>query len=427
MKNRKLRMGMVGGGSDAFIGAIHRRAAFMDNQIELVCGCFSVDPEISKSSGLSYFLPEDRIYSTYQEMFEHEMTLPEGERMDFVTIVTPNRWHFEPAMMALERGFHVVVDKPMTFSLEEAKQLQKKVEETGLVLALTHVYSAYPAVKEAKARIAKGELGKLRRVYVEYTQGWLSERIELLGGNNAGWRTDPKRSGKAGCIGDIGTHAWHLSEYITGLKVKELCADLKAFVPGRPIDDDGAAFLRYENDVTGVLTATQIGTGEANNIRIRIYGEKGGLEWRQMEPNTLTLRWRDRPTEILDIGNNGYLTFTHPDEKSGDAGWGVSDPSYLGPIGNESNPDKEKPWGGTNKGNINGNGVVENGKQMCSDPGTNNDGKGNLTSAEFSAWTNKCQWWNTETDRSEAWLLHFSTQGISTDVLSMQVLSLIHI
>lgn len=156
MKNRKLRMGMVGGGSDAFIGAIHRRAAFMDNQIELVCGCFSVDPEISKSSGLSYFLPEDRIYSTYQEMFEHEMTLPEGERMDFVTIVTPNRWHFEPAMMALERGFHVVVDKPMTFSLEEAKQLQKKVEETGLILALTHVYSAYPAVKEAKARIAEG-------------------------------------------------------------------------------------------------------------------------------------------------------------------------------------------------------------------------------------------------------------------------------
>lgn len=308
MKNRKLRMGMVGGGSDAFIGAIHRHAAFMDNQIELVCGCFSVDPAISKSSGLSYFLPEDRIYSTYQEMFEHEMTLPEDERMDFVTIVTPNRWHFEPAMMALERGFHVVVDKPMTFSLEEAKQLQKKVEETGLVLALTHVYSAYPAVKEAKARIAKGELGKLRRVYVEYTQGWLSERIELLGGNNAGWRTDPKRSGKAGCIGDIGTHAWHLSEYITGLKVQELCADLKAFVPGRPIDDDGAAFLRYENDVTGVLTATQIGTGEANNIRIRVYGEKGGLEWRQMEPNTLTLRWRDRPTEVLNIGNNGYLT-----------------------------------------------------------------------------------------------------------------------
>lgn len=307
MKNRKLRMGMVGGGSDAFIGAIHRRAAFMDNQIELVCGCFSVDPEISKSSGRSYFLPEDRIYSTYQEMFEHEMTLPEGERMDFVTIVTPNRWHFEPAMMALERGFHVVVDKPMTFSLEEAKQLQKKVEETGLVLALTHVYSAYPAVKEAKARIARGDLGKLRRIYVEYLQGWLSDRIELLGGNNAGWRTDPKRSGKAGCIGDIGTHAWHLTEYITGLHVQEVCADLNAFVPGRPIDDDGAAFLRYENGVIGTLTASQIAAGEENNIRIRIYGDKGGLEWQQQEPNTLFAKWTDKPTEIIRMGNNGFI------------------------------------------------------------------------------------------------------------------------
>lgn len=310
MKNRKLRMGMVGGGSDAFIGAIHRRAAFMDNQIELVCGCFSIDPEISKSSGLSYFLPEDRIYSTYQEMFEHEMTLPEDERMDFVTIVTPNRWHFEPAMMALERGFHVVVDKPMTFSLEEAKQLQKKVEETGLVLALTHVYSAYPAVKEAKARIARGDLGTLRRVYVEYLQGWLSDRIELQGGNNAGWRTDPKRSGKAGCIGDIGTHAWHLSEYITGLKVQEVCADLNAFVPGRPIDDDGAAFLRYENGVIGTLTASQIAAGEENNIRIRIYGDKGALEWQQQEPNTLYAKWTNKPTEVIRMGNNGFISDT---------------------------------------------------------------------------------------------------------------------
>ncbi|WP_455641294.1 Gfo/Idh/MocA family protein [Parabacteroides sp.] len=310
MKNRKLRMGMVGGGSDAFIGAIHRRAAFMDNQIELVCGCFSVDPEISKSSGLSYFLPEDRIYATYQEMFEHEMTLPEGERMDFVTIVTPNRWHFEPAMMALERGFHVVVDKPMTFSLEEAKLLQKKVEETGLVLALTHVYSAYPAVKEMKARIARGDLGKLRRVYVEYLQGWLSDRIELQGGNNAGWRTDPKRSGKAGCIGDIGTHAWHLSEYVTGLKVLEVCADLNAFVPGRPIDDDGAAFLRYENGVVGTLTASQVAAGEENNIRIRIYGDKGGLEWQQQEPNTIYAKWTDKPTEVIRMGNNGFISDT---------------------------------------------------------------------------------------------------------------------
>ncbi len=307
MTNRKLRMGMVGGGSDAFIGAIHRCAAFMDNQIELVCGCFSVNPDISMSSGRSYYLPEDRIYKTYQEMFEHEVTLPEGERMDFVTIVTPNKWHFEPAMMALERGFHVVVDKPMTFSLEEAKLLQQKVEETGLILALTHVYTGYPAVKEAKDRVAKGEFGKLRRVFVEYTQGWLSERIELQGGNNAGWRTDPKRSGKAGAVGDIGTHAWHLSEYITGLKVTEMCADLKAFAPGRPIDDDGAAFLKYEKGVTGVLTCTQIAAGEENNIRIRVYGEKGGLEWRQEEPNSLYLKWIDKPKEIIRMGNNGYI------------------------------------------------------------------------------------------------------------------------
>jgi predicted dehydrogenase len=300
-------MGMVGGGSDGFIGAVHRRAAFMDNQIELVCGCFSVDPEISISSGRSYFLPDDRIYKTYQEMFEHETSLPESERMDFVTIVTPNRWHFEPAMMALERGFNVVLDKPMTFSLEEAKQLQKKVEKTGLVLALTHVYSGYPAVKEAKERIANGELGNLRRIYAEYSQGWLSERLELQGGNNAGWRTDPKRSGKAGSVGDIGTHAWHLSEYISGLKVTELCAELKAFAPGRPIDDDAAAMLRYEKGVAGVLTCSQIAVGEENKLSIRIYGEKGGLEWNQEEPNTLYLKWTDRPKEIIRVGNNGFL------------------------------------------------------------------------------------------------------------------------
>jgi predicted dehydrogenase len=300
-------MGMVGGGSDAFIGAIHRRAALMENHIELVCGCFSVNPEISKSSGLSYYLPEDRIYNTYQEMFEHEMTLPEGERLDFVTIVTPNRFHFEPAMMALDRGIHVVVDKPMTFSLEEAKLLQQKVEETGLVLALTHVYTGYPAVKEIKARIANGELGKLRRLYVEYPQGWLAERIELAGGNNAGWRTDPKLTGKAGCIGDIGTHAWHLSEYVTGQKVTELCAELSTFAPGRPVDDDGAAFLHYDGGLKGVLTASQIAIGEANNINIRVYGEKGGIEWHQMDPNRLILKWGNRPEEVIHVGGNTYL------------------------------------------------------------------------------------------------------------------------
>lgn len=301
-------MGMIGGGSDAFIGAIHRRAAFMDNYIELVCGCFSVTPEVSRSSGKEYFLPDNRIYDSYQEMFEKEMELPAEERMDFVTIVTPNKWHFEPAMMALERGFHVVIDKPMTFSLEEALLLKDKVEETELVLALTHVYSGYPAVKEAKARIASGELGKLRKVYVEYTQGWLSQRIELQGGNNAGWRTNPKTTGKAGCMGDIGTHAWHLAEYVTGLKVQEVCADLQTYVEGRLVDDDGASLLRMEEGVTGVLMATQIATGEANNIRLRVYGEKGGLEWRQMDANRLFLRWGDKPAEELYMGNNEYLS-----------------------------------------------------------------------------------------------------------------------
>jgi predicted dehydrogenase len=301
-------MGMVGGGNNAFIGAIHRNAAFLDNHIELVCGCFSSNPEISFESGKSCYLPENRIYGSYKEMFEKEVLLPETERMDFVSIVTPNNYHYEPAIMALERGFHVVLDKPMTFSLDEAKKLKAKVDETGLVLALTHTYSGYPAVKEAKVRCARGDFGAIRKVYVEYPQGWLSRRIELESGNNAGWRTDPKRSGKAGGMGDIGTHAWHLSEYVTGLKVTELCAEIKAFVPGRPIDDDGAALLRFDSGATGVLMASQVAAGEANALKIRVYGEKGGLEWHQQEPNTLLLKWGDRPHEIISTGSNTGMT-----------------------------------------------------------------------------------------------------------------------
>lgn len=295
-------MGMVGGGSDAFIGAIHRLAAFMDNQIELVCGCFSVDPEISISSGNSYFLPEDRVYKTYQEMFENEAKLPEGERMDFVSIVTPNFVHFDPAMIALDNGFNVVLDKPITFTLDEAIQLKTKLEETGLTLALTHTYSGYPAVKDAKERVAKGEFGDIKRIYVEYPQGWLASKLEDSGNPQASWRTDPKRSGKAGCMGDIGTHAHHLAEYISGLKVTELCAELNVFVPGRLLDDDGAAFMRFDNGARGVLMATQIAAGEENGVKIRMYGEKGGLEWFQPEPNTLWLKWADRPTEMVRVG-----------------------------------------------------------------------------------------------------------------------------
>lgn len=305
--NRKLRMGMVGGGSDAFIGAIHRLAAFMDNQIELVCGCFSVNPEISVSSGKSYFLPDNRVYKSYQEMFENEVKLPEGERMDFVTIVTPNFAHFEPAMMALDNGFNVVIDKPITFTLAEAKLLKAKVEQTGLTLALTHTYSGYPAVKEARERVRRGDFGKIRKIFVEYPQGWLSSKLEDTGNAQASWRTDPKRSGKAGCMGDIGTHAHHLAEYVTGLKTVEVCAELNVFVPGRLLDDDGAALLRFDNGARGVLVATQIAAGEENNIRLRVYGDKGGLEWHQHEPNTLFLKWGDRPAEIVRVGN-GYMS-----------------------------------------------------------------------------------------------------------------------
>ena len=305
--DRKLRMGMVGGGSDAFIGAIHRLAAFMDNQIELVCGCFSVNPEISVSSGKLYFLPENRVYKSYQEMFENEVKLPEGERMDFVTIVTPNFAHFEPAMMALENGFNVVIDKPITFTLSEAKLLKAKIEQTGLTLALTHTYSGYPAVKEARERVRRGDFGKIRKVFVEYPQGWLSSKLEDTGNAQASWRTDPKRSGKAGCMGDIGTHAHHLAEYVTGLKTVEICAELNIFVPGRLLDDDGAALLRFDNGAKGVLVATQIAAGEENNIRLRVYGDKGGLEWHQHEPNTLFVKWSDRPTEIVRVGS-GYMS-----------------------------------------------------------------------------------------------------------------------
>ncbi|SHF59950.1 Predicted dehydrogenase [Mariniphaga anaerophila] len=302
--NRKLRMGMVGGGTDAFIGAIHRLAAFMDNQIELVCGCFSVNPEISKSSGKLYYLPENRVYESYQEMFEKEARLPEGERMDFVSIVTPNFVHFAPAVMALENGFDVVIDKPMTFTLDEAIKLKEKLEETGRTLALTHTYSGYPAVKHAKQMVANGELGEIRKVFVEYPQGWLSAKVEDQGNAQASWRTDPKRSGKAGCMGDIGTHAHHLAEYITGLKVTELCAELNVFVPNRLLDDDGAALLRFENGAKGVLMATQIAAGEENALKIRVYGEKGGLEWFQHEPNSLILKWLDKPMQVLRVGTS---------------------------------------------------------------------------------------------------------------------------
>lgn len=302
--NRKLRMGMVGGGKDAFIGAIHRYAANMDGLIEVAAGALSINPEIAVDSGKMLFLPADRTYLTYDEMITKEAALPADKRIDFVTIVTPNFAHFAPAMMALDHGFHVVIEKPICFTLDEALQLKKKVEETGLVLCLTHTYSGYPMVKQAKAMVADGVLGKIRKVWVEYPQGWLSKLSEREGNAQAAWRTDPKKSGKAGAMGDIGTHAAHLSEYITGAKITHLCADLNALVPGRMLDDDGGVLLKFDNGAAGVLMASQVAAGEENALKIRIYGEKGGLEWAQHEPNTLLVKWLEAPTQILRAGAN---------------------------------------------------------------------------------------------------------------------------
>jgi len=297
-------MGMVGGGKDAFIGAIHRHAIGIDGLIELVCGALSINPDIAKDSGQSLFLAEDRIYLTFEEMIKKESQLPADKRMDFVTIVTPNFAHFAPAMMAMDHGFHVVIEKPIAFTLDEAKQLKKKQEETGKVLCLTHTYSGYPLVKQAKQMVKNGAFGKIRKVWVEYPQGWLSKLTEREGNAQAAWRTDPTKSGKSGCMGDIGTHSAHLAEYITGLKITHLCADLNVMVEGRMLDDDGNVLLKFENGAAGVLMASQVAAGEENGIKIRVYGEKGGLEWAQHEPNTMLVKWLDQPTQIYRAGGN---------------------------------------------------------------------------------------------------------------------------
>ncbi len=302
---RKIRMGMVGGGRGAFIGAVHRMAAAIDGQIELVCGAFSSDPQVSLLSGKDLFLPAERCYASYTQMMEEEAKLPLGERMDFVSIVTPNHLHFTPAMLALEHGFHVVCDKPLCLTLDEAIQLREKVRTTGLIFALTHNYTGYPMVKQARHLVSGGALGKIRRVVIEYAQGWLSDDLESTGHKQASWRTDPALAGIAGAMGDIGTHAENLCAYITGLQVASVCADLHTHISGRRLDDDGNVLLRFENDARGILTVSQVAAGEENNLRIKIYGEYGGLEWTQMEPNTLIVRWNDKPTQIYRTGGPG--------------------------------------------------------------------------------------------------------------------------
>ncbi|MDG5766599.1 Gfo/Idh/MocA family oxidoreductase [Balneolales bacterium ANBcel1] len=305
---RKMRMGMVGGGLGAFIGDIHRKAAIMDGEIELVCGAFSRDAENSRKTGESLYLPDDRVYSSYEEMIAKEKALPEGERMDFVSIVTPNHVHFPVAKAALENGFHVVSDKPMTVSTAEAEELVSLVEKTGLMFALTHNYTGYPMVKQAREMARKGDLGTIRKIVVEYPQGWLSRKLE---GENkqATWRSDPAQAGPAGALGDIGTHAENLAEYISGLQISDICADLGSVVEGRSLDDDANILLRFSNGARGVLHASQISVGEENPLKIFVYGDKKGLEWRQEEPNTLLVKHLDRPVERYRTGldHGGYL------------------------------------------------------------------------------------------------------------------------
>ncbi|WP_223682024.1 Gfo/Idh/MocA family protein [Flavobacterium hibisci] len=304
---RKLKMGMIGGGKNAFIGAVHRIAANMDGLIELHCGAFSSNPDVSLESGKELGLPQDKCYESYDQMIKTEAKLPSDERMDFVSIVTPNHAHFAPAMLALENGFHVVLDKPMTLTLAEAKLLEQKVKQTGLYLCLTHTYAGYPMVKQARKMVAENDFGAIRKIMVEYPQGWLSTDFENAGNKQAVWRTDPSKSGISGCMGDIGTHAAHLAEYISGLKITQICADINTVVANRRLDDDGNVLLKFDNGANGVLVASQIAAGEENSLKIKVYGEKGGLEWHQMEPNTLIVKWQDAPAQLYRTGN-GYLS-----------------------------------------------------------------------------------------------------------------------
>ncbi len=305
----KLKLGMIGGGQGAFIGAVHRIASRIDDEYELVCGAFSSNAERSKASGAALGISDDRVYGTYQELIEKEKQLPEDVRVQVISIVTPNHVHFEPAKLALQNGFHVVLDKPMTLTLQQAKELRDVAQSSGKLLCLTHTYTGYPMVKQARELVAAGHIGQVRKVYAQYPQGWLSTFAEGDDNKQASWRTDPSQSGIAGAMGDIGTHAFNLTEYVSGLQVSHLCADINTVVPGRKLDDDGAVLLRFDGGASGVITATQIAAGAENNVKISVYGEKGGIEWQQDDANSLIVRYMDKPAEIWRTGG-GYTSAT---------------------------------------------------------------------------------------------------------------------
>jgi predicted dehydrogenase len=304
---RKLRYGMVGGGQNAFIGAVHRLAANLDGQLELVAGAFSSDPKNSQATGEQLFLDSRRVYATYEAMAQAEAKLPADQRIDFVAIVTPNFLHAPVATTFLKAGFHVVCDKPMTITLKEAKSLRETVRKTGKVFALTHNYTGYPMVKEARELVRSGKLGRVLKIVAEYPQGWLLDKIESEGHKQAAWRSDPKKAGASCCLGDIGTHAENLGRYITGLEIESLCAEFTSFIPGRKLEDDANLLIRYHGGAKGVLHCSQISCGEENNLNIRVYGTKGSLAWQQEHPNELKFIPKNEPAKILRRGN-GYVS-----------------------------------------------------------------------------------------------------------------------
>jgi predicted dehydrogenase len=303
ISKRRLRAGIVGGGQGSFIGAVHRIAVELDGQAEVVAGAMSTDPQRARDSAAAWFL--NRSYTSFQEMAEAESQRPDG--IDFVMITTPNHMHYPVARVFLEHGIHVVSDKPMSFSLEEAQEEVTLVEKSNLIFALTHNYTGYPMIRQARDLVRRGEIGDVRKVLVEYLQDWLMDPIERTGSKQASWRTDPTKSGIAGCVGDIGTHAENLLEFVTGLKISAICADLTTFVEGRALDDDANMLLRLQNGGKGILTCSQIAAGEENNLTLRIYGSKASLEWHQMEPNTLYFQPQGQPRQILRTGQ-AYLS-----------------------------------------------------------------------------------------------------------------------
>ncbi len=314
---QNLKMGMIGGGPNSFIGAIHRIAARIDGHIELVAGAFSSDENKSRMTGDELGLAPERIYKNFEELILTEAKLPAEKRIDFVSIVTPNHVHYAPAKLAMENGFNVVLDKPLCLNLTEAKDLLAVQKKTNALFCLTHTYTGYPMLKEAKTMIAKGTLGTLRKVYVEYPQAWLSTALEQQENNKqAAWRTDPTKSGQGGCIGDIGTHAFNLAEYITGLQVIKVSAHLEIYVPQRLLDDDAMMMLQFNGGATGVLIATQIAAGEENNLKIRVYGEHGGIEWQQQDANTLQVKMLNQPVAIYRAGTNYVSTLTQQNSRT---------------------------------------------------------------------------------------------------------------